>query len=99
MWGIRAVLGKPGKTLVILTLIPVCYVLLGQAITVWMERDPDMASGTTVKLLVTLLFVTSMGMLVRIVYAGVFNQPSDSQTNERRVEPIGRSKQDARAHC
>ncbi len=96
VWGIRAGLGKPGKALAILTLIPICYVLLGQAITVWMERDPGLASGMVVKSLVTLLFVASMGMLVRIAYAGVFNEPADNQTNKHRVDPIGRGKQDAR---
>ena len=96
IWGIRATLGKPGKAWAILTLIPVCYVLLGQVINVWMERDPGQAPSMVVKSLVTLVFVTSMGMLVRIAYAGMFNQPSGAQTNEHQVAPTGRSKQSVR---
>jgi hypothetical protein len=71
IWGVRAALGHRGKALSILTLIPVNFVLLSQAITGWMGGGEELQGRYTGAGLTTLLFVLSVAMLTRIAYAGV----------------------------
>jgi hypothetical protein len=70
VWGILAVLGKRGKALPVLTLIPVCYVLLSQAILALSGRNEGGLAGRMVPILISVLFVISLVMLMKIAYAG-----------------------------
>jgi hypothetical protein len=70
VWGVRAVAGSRSKALPILTLIPICFVMLSQVVMNWGggQDVPGQSSATPV---MAILLVLSMGMLVRIAYAGV----------------------------
>lgn len=78
IWGLLAAGGRRGKALPILTLIPVCYILLGQAILVW-GRQAEAASQPLLGSVITLNFILSVAALARIAYAGVvFSAPTTS---------------------
>jgi len=71
-WGLWAMAGRRGKALPILTLMPVSFVLLSQAVHAWSG-----AGERAVAALVTLLLALSIAMLMRIAYAGVlFDAPA-----------------------
>jgi hypothetical protein len=70
-WGLRAVLGKGGKALPILTLIPISFVMLSQTVMTWGGGSQEAPQQRTAVLLIAILFVFSMVMLMRIAYAGV----------------------------
>jgi len=70
VWGVRAVLGMRGKALSILTLVAISYVLISQAVMNWGGGTEEVPGGRIVALLVVLLGVSSIGMLMRIAYAG-----------------------------
>jgi hypothetical protein len=72
IWGLRVVNGNRGKALPLLTLVPVNFVLLSQSVMAWWGGSQAIESGKTAALLITLLLVISMGMLMRIAYAGMF---------------------------
>lgn len=76
-----ALLGKRGKALPILTLIGIAYVLLGQAVMTWSGKDGAAKGYWPAASVITLLFLLTMGMLVRIAHAGaVFGgQPPNSR--------------------
>lgn len=71
VWGLRAVAGSRGKALPILTLIPVNFVLLSQTIITWAGGSQEVPGRQRAAAVITLLFVLSIGMLMRIAYAGV----------------------------
>ena len=79
-WSIAALMGKRGKALAILTLVPVSFVLLSQAVMLWADEAHKAASYRTAALLMTLLFALSVGMLVRIAYAGLGTGPLGSRS-------------------
>lgn len=91
VWAAMAVVaGKRSKVLPILTLIAVSYVLLGHVILVWTDA-PDRVIGAV---LVTAAFVMSVGMIMRIAYAGMFgdasrNEPAAARKEERAPERPG----------
>lgn len=68
VWGVRALLGSGGRALPILTLIPMVFVMLSQTVLAWGGEAAGQRAGAMV---VTALFVLSLGMLMRIAYAGV----------------------------
>lgn len=69
VWALCAVFGKKGKALPILTLIPICYVFLGQAVMVWTGQD--VVGRRSAAIVISVLFVLSIAMLMRIAYAGM----------------------------
>jgi hypothetical protein len=71
VWGVRAATGSGGKALPILTLIPVNFALLTQTFMGWSGGSWGLQSGRTAAVVITLLLVLSMGMLLRIAWAGV----------------------------
>ena len=71
VWGFRALAGSGGKALPLLTLIPVCFVLLPQAFTSWSGGSGGLQVGRTATVVTTLLLVLSVGMLVRIAWSGM----------------------------
>lgn len=71
VWGVRAVRGRTGKALAILTLIPISYVLLSQTVLTWGGGTQQVPGRRTAALVITVLFLLSLGMLMRIAYTGV----------------------------
>jgi hypothetical protein len=74
IWGLRAIGGNPGKALVLLTLIPLDFVLLSQVVTGWFGVAGASADRHGAAAVITVMFVLSTGMLMRIAYAGVFER-------------------------
>ncbi len=73
--GIRGWLGKGGKTLPVLAMGPITFVLLAQAVMAW-SPGGDVASGDRAAAGVwSLLFLLSFAMLLRTAYAGVVFEP------------------------
>jgi len=70
-WGLRAVAGSRGKALPLLTLVPISYVMLSQTILTWGGRSQDVPGRQSAAVVMTVLLVLSIGMLMRIAYAGV----------------------------
>jgi hypothetical protein len=99
VWGLLAVLGKRRKVFSVLTLIPVCYVLLGQAIMSWTGRNEGDAGRRLVPVLIAVMFVISMGMLMAIAYHGtLYGQPPGQikeQPGKPRTDGKSESKPDA----
>jgi len=92
-WAVRAVLGKRGKALPILTLIPICYVLLGQAIMVPTGQNLGLPGARTAAAVIALLFFLSLAIAVRIAWAGVvFGQqpPNPKKEGDGQSQPAVR---------
>ena len=71
LWSLRALAGRRGKALPILTLIPVNFILLSQTFFAWAGGPQEAAGRQSAAMVITLLFVLSMAMLMRVAYAGV----------------------------
>jgi hypothetical protein len=71
VWGFRAVAGSRSKALTLLTLTPVSFVLLSQVVTAWMGGGEAVAGRRAAAAVVTLAFVMSIAILMRVAYAGV----------------------------
>ena len=71
VWSLRAIAGTRGKALPVLTLIPINYILLSQMFFAWAGESQEVPGRQTAAVVITALFALSMGMLIRIVYAGV----------------------------
>jgi hypothetical protein len=78
VWGLRAISGHTGKALPLLTLISVSFFLLSQTILGW--AGDDVSGHKWALTLITILLVLSIGMLMRIAYAGI-----DFGTNPARL--------------
>lgn len=78
VWAIRIIRGSEGKALPVLTLIPVSYMQLSQAVLSWSARGELLPGHRPASVVITLLLVLSIAMLMRIAYAGVaLDGPSD----------------------
>jgi hypothetical protein len=73
VWGLRAVAGSRGKALPILTLIPTTFVMLSQTVIAW-GSGQDVPGRKTAATVITVLFVLSIGTLMRIAYAGMSSE-------------------------
>ncbi len=83
VWGVRALAGRGGKALPLLTLIPVCFVLLPQTFMSWSGGSAGLQAGRTVAAVTTLLLALSLGMLVRIAWSGMlFDLPAGGLTKD-----------------
>jgi hypothetical protein len=71
VWGLRALGGSRGKAWSIVTLIPVSFVLLSQAVIAWAGAGEAVPGRRMAAAVITLLLVASIAMLMRIAYAGV----------------------------
>ncbi len=70
VWGLRAIRGSRGKALPMLTLAPVTYVMLSQTITAWSSGGEAASGRRAAAFVIATLFVLSLGMLLRVAYAG-----------------------------
>ncbi len=87
-WGLRAVLGKGGKALPILTLIPISFVMLSQTVITWGGESQEAPGQRTAALVITILFAFSIAMLMRIAYAGaVFDGERANPTKAGGAKP------------
>ena len=88
VWGVRAVGGSRGKALPILTLIPISFVMLSQTVMTWGGGSQEVPGQRTAALVITALFALSIGMLIRIAYAGVvFDGQRPSATEDEGAKP------------
>jgi hypothetical protein len=71
VWGLRAVAGSRGKTLPMLTLIPVSFVLLSQTVIGWTGGGQEVSGRHAAAAVITVLLGLSIAMLMRIASAGV----------------------------
>ena len=70
IWGLRGVLGKGGKALPVLTLIPISFVMLSQTVITWTGGGQEVPGRRAAAIVISALLVLSLGMLMRIAYAG-----------------------------
>lgn len=83
VWGLRAVAGHGGKALPILTLVAVNFILLSQVVTACSGGGQGAQGRRATAVVITLLFLFSLGMLMRIAYAGVvFGAPPTGSMKE-----------------
>jgi hypothetical protein len=88
VWGLRAVWGSRGKALPVVTLIPVSFVLLSQAVTGWSGGSEAIPGRRMAATVITVLLVLSIAMLMRIAYAGVvFDGQPTSPTKDLAAKP------------
>ncbi len=88
VWGLRAVAGSRGKALPLLTLVPVNFVMLSQTVIAWWGGSEGMEGRRTAAAVMTLLFLLSIGMLMRIAYAGeVFDGQPANPTADGHARP------------
>ncbi len=93
LWGLQAVLGKRGKALSLLTLFPISFVMLAQTVMTWGSGGQEEPGQRTAALVTTILFALSIGMLMRIAYAGaVFDGQRASPTDDKgaKSQPSGK---------
>ena len=85
VWGLRALGGSRGKTLSILTLIPISFALLAQTAMTWAGGSQEVPGRRLAAVVITALFALSMVMLMRIAYAGVVfdGQPARQRLADR----------------
>jgi hypothetical protein len=69
VWGLLAMAGKRGRALPLLTLVPVNFALLSQTVLGWTGGSQEVVGRRSAAVVITLLFVLSVGMLMRIAYA------------------------------
>lgn len=82
VWGLMAVAGSRGKALSLLTLIPVLLVVLSQVVGGWFEGSGAVPGRRASTAVATLLFLVSLGMLMRIAYAGMFGARKDGSADK-----------------
>lgn len=88
VWGLRALAGSRGKALPILTLIPISFVMLSQTVITWGGGSLEVPGRQRAAAVITLLLVLSIGMLMRIAYAGVlFDVQPGRPTTDGGVKP------------
>ncbi len=84
IWGMRTILGNTKKVLPLLTLIPVSFILLSQAVLSWAGGHLDVPGRRMAALVITVLTVFSIGTLMMIVCAGiVFDEPSGGAAKDK----------------
>jgi hypothetical protein len=68
LWGVAALAGLKGRVWATLSMIAVTVVLLSQAVSVWTHSTSEGASGLTIRLVVTAMFLLTMGMLLYLFH-------------------------------
>jgi len=97
VWGILAVRGNRHKAWAILTLVPISYVLLSQAVLTWGGRIGGVSPNRLAPVLMFVMLVFSVGMLLKIAYAGAtFDGQPPGSTKEHPAKPQVTGKVDSR---
>jgi hypothetical protein len=99
VWGLRVMGGSRGKALPMITLVAVNFFLLSQMVMGWWGGGEVTSGRRTAAAMITLLFALSLGMLMRIAYAGiVFDGPTVSPPKDEGNPPHNAGKTAARVH-
>ena len=87
--GFRAIAGSRSRALPILTLVPICFVMLSQTVMHW-GGGKELPGQNGVTAVNAVLLALSMGMLLRIAYAGVvFDKPPGNLGQDREAKSPG----------
>ncbi|MCL5098089.1 MAG: hypothetical protein M1608_11300, partial [Candidatus Omnitrophica bacterium] len=70
LWGVLGMLGRGGRPWAVLTLIVVSFMLLSQTVMSWLGASGDEPVNTVVKVLVTIMFLLSIGTVTILAHAG-----------------------------
>jgi hypothetical protein len=86
VWGLLAVLGKCGKALPVLTLLPMCFVMVWQAVVSWKGRNTGSMGHQMVPVVIIVALAFTLAMLLNIIYARVAldGQPGKPKSNTNR---------------
>jgi hypothetical protein len=84
-WSLRAIAGHRSKALPILTLIPVSFTLLSQTFMAWSGGSGGLPAGQTAAVLISVLLALSLGMLMRIAWAGVVFDVAGAEPTKERI--------------
>lgn len=98
VWGFRAMAGSPGKAPALLTLIPLNFVLLSQTVIGWGSANEGISGRLAAASATTLLLAITIGMLMRIAYAGVVfdGQPAQQMTDrDQKAQKTGNTASNA----
>lgn len=68
LWGVAALAGLKGRVWATLSAIAATVVLLTQAVSVWTTSASEGASSLTIRLVVTTMFLLTMGMLLYLFH-------------------------------
>jgi len=68
LWGIVAFAGKKRRTWAVLTMIAVTVVLLTQVVQAWLTSTDTTSTNLTGRLVLTLMFLMTMGMLLYVLH-------------------------------
>ena len=88
VWGIRSILGHGSKAMSMLTIAPISYVLISQAVMNWGGGTEEVPGRRATWLVIVVLGVSSVGMLMRITYAGArFDGQAAKPANPELAKP------------
>lgn len=68
LWGIVAFAGNKRRTWAVLTMIAVTVVLLTQVVQAWLASTDTASTNLTGRLVLTLIFLLTMGMLLYVLH-------------------------------
>ena len=97
LWGIAALVGLQGRTWAVLTTIAAALVFLSQTVHVWMPSAGESSTSLTVRLLVTVMMLLTIGMLTYLLHGerppefyqtGPTHRDNPSSDRERPQPPI-----------
>ena len=100
VWGILAVRGSRRKAWAILTLIPISYVMLSQAVLTWGGRSEGGSPTRLAPALMVVMLAFSIGMLLMIAYAGAtFDGRPPGPTKDQPAKPQTTGKPESRPNA
>jgi hypothetical protein len=97
VWGLLALFGKCGKVLPVLTLLPVCYVMLWQTVVAWIGRTAAGPDNRFVPVTITVALALAVVMLLNIIHAGVTPDGKPLAPVKESGKPAPPEKKDASA--
>lgn len=68
LWGIATMAGLKGRAWALLSAMATGFVLLSQAVQVWMESSSDGSPSLAVRLLVTAMMALTIAMLIYLLH-------------------------------
>jgi hypothetical protein len=68
LWGVAALAGLKGRAWAILNAMAAGFMLLSQAVHVWMESSSGGSANLAVRLLLTAMMVLTIGMLIYLLH-------------------------------
>ncbi len=92
LWGVAALAGLKGRVWATLSAIATTVVLLTQAVSVWTTSASEGASSLTIRLVVTTMFLLTIGMLLYLFHG---ERPPEffERRAHHRADPFSRGKE------